>query len=115
VIKPSLSAKNASAKYASALANLVPDEKFIGNDVPDDVAKLNTLRELHLPVSDITPHETLFSNLVEDNKSAEHIGTIEDTQQVGGYRIQLHVEGTNPETGRSFSRTKLLGTLVTDD
>lgn len=114
ITKPAISTKNALHKYSSELKHIVPHEKYLDSGMPEEIAKLNTYQDLQGSHHDLMPTQSLFHNLTEDKENGDYNGEILDTNQAGGYSVMVNVEGTNAKTGRSFSRAKMFGTLVTE-
>jgi hypothetical protein len=110
-----ISIKNSLKKYSADLYKITPDEEYLNSGMSEDVAKLKTLCDNPETGKNVMPFQKTYQHLLENKEKATHTTSITDTNEAGGYSIKVSVTGTNAKTGRSFSRTKIMGTLVIEN
>lgn len=111
--RPQTSLDEVIKQYGKELKSVKPDEKHIEKGMPEEMAKLVTLRALKMKDGDILAHtHTMSHGVMKPVGDRTYQLEIPNTKVPGPYSFELHVTGKNQKTGKSFSRTKKFSTLV---
>lgn len=110
VTRPAISVANALVRHAQALKAVIPDPDLLHEGHDEAIAKLRT-HERHRPEGQILSQIPSMRALNPEADGSYSL-TFPDTVEAGNYNVVLHVDGSNPKTGRSFSRTRRFSTLV---
>lgn len=111
LVRPAISVANALARHAEALRSVIPDAGLLADGLDENLAKFETYRRQRAPQEDVLPRTPAFVKLTPDDAGGYLLSFV-DTQEAGAYDVVLNVDGTNPVTGRSFTRTRRFSTLV---
>jgi hypothetical protein len=113
ITHPQTSFEEVIKQHSKDLKSVKPDEKHIEKGMPEDMAKLVTLRASKMKDGDILAHtHTMSHGVMKPGSDGTHQFEIPDTKVAGSYSVELHVTGKNRKTGKSFTRTKRFSTLV---
>ncbi|WAC61377.1 vWA domain-containing protein [Brevundimonas sp. SL130] len=108
--RPAVSVANALVRHAEALKAVIPDPDLLGEGRDEMIAKLQThqRRQTGAPILSQIPSVHWMTAAPDGSYGL----VFPHTAEAGSYNVVLHVDGSNPRTGRSFSRTRRFSTLV---
>ncbi len=111
ITKPVISIDGALRKYHERLKSVQPARQLEGAEIPEEHARLLTLRDSLMEEGDILGTKSSHQ-LMTSTPEGDYECTLSDLEEAGAYSIEVQVTGANSATGRAFSRTANLSTLV---